>query len=368
MSNNVVTDKSPSVSSDHNADRLAVASNSQREKSLLQVKGLSTSVGGLTLIDDIDFSVSLNQTVGVVGESGSGKSTLGLSLLQLVGTGRGQGDNKVRYQGEVMFDGQDLLKMTDKELRQIRGRDISMILQDPMTSLDPVFSIGSQIEEAIQCHGQVSSSELRERALSALTKVKITEAESRISAFPHQLSGGMRQRVVGAIAVSCAPRLLIADEPTTSLDATIQMQFLQLLQDIQAEMGLSIVIVTHDFGVVAKMCHRVCVMYGGHIVESADVQTIFKNPAHPYTKALIESRPKLHEKPRRLASIAGAPPKPTDNIQGCKFAARCPQAKPECTQQRPPAMDLAEGHQVRCWYPLSGEFPENPLKGDGNAN
>lgn len=324
------------------------------QQPLLQVRNLSTAIDGVKLIDAISFNIRPGETLGVVGESGSGKSTLGLSLLKLMGNPK-----RVAYSGEVLFGGKDILSLGADELRQLRGRDMAMILQDPMTSLDPVFSVGNQVAEAIECHGQVSRQALRNRVIDALNKVRITEPESRVNAFPHQLSGGMRQRVVGAIAVSCEPRLLIADEPTTSLDATIQMQFLQLLQDIQADMGLSIMIITHDFGVVAKMCHRVCVMYGGNIVEAGPVEQIFDRPAHPYTRALMDSRPRLDQKPRRLVSIAGAPPKPTDVISGCKFAARCEHARPECGEQLPPVTDVAADHQVRCFFPLD----KHPEKG-----
>lgn len=317
------------------------------QRPLLAVEDLSTTIGGLRLVDEIQFTVAQNECVGIVGESGSGKSTLGLSLLRLV-----DARNRARFSGRILFEGRDILRMNDNELRQLRGRDIAMILQDPMTSLDPVFNVGAQVAEAILCHGNVSQDKLRRRVIDALTRVRIPEAESRVRSYPHQLSGGMRQRVVGAIAMACAPKLLIADEPTTSLDATIQAQFLQLLQDVQADLAMSLVVITHDFGVVAKMCDRVCVMYAGNIVESAPVFDIFDRPAHPYTRALIESRPRLHAKQKRLVSIPGSPPKPGDAISGCRFAPRCERVQEQCRREMPPPQTIASDHVVRCWFPL----------------
>ncbi|MGQ9427377.1 ABC transporter ATP-binding protein [Gilvimarinus sp. F26214L] len=329
---------------------------------LLQLEQFSVSLRSagrdLNLVDQVSLSLDRNQTLGIVGESGSGKSTLALSLMRLH-----EKRDRPRYSGTAMFDGRDLLALSDGEMRSLRGREISMILQDPMTSLNPVFSIGNQIREAIRCHGQVPAAELAGRVVESLRRVSIPAPGDRVRDYPHQLSGGMRQRVVGGIAISCEPRLLIADEPTTSLDVTIQAQYLQLLQDIQRSMGLSILLITHDFGVVAKMCDRVCVMYGGTIVEDAPVGEIFDRPAHPYTHLLMGSRPSINHKPHRLVSIPGAPPKPGDVTSGCRFAPRCDRAREQCRRERPPVQSAGRDHRVRCWYPVLDQDGAEPIRG-----
>lgn len=317
---------------------------------LLQVRNLSVAIKRqdttLPLIDGIGFDVHAGETLGLVGESGSGKSTTGLAVLKL--TPRSTWPLTT---GEVLFDGRDVLRMTDQQLLALRGRDISMVLQDPMASLNPAFTIGKQIEEALAVHQRCAKSERRSRAVEALRRVRIPAPEQRIDDYPHQISGGMKQRVVGAIALACEPRLLIADEPTTSLDVTIQAQYLDLLKELQRELGMSMVFITHDFGVVAKMCDRVCVLYAGRIVETAPVKTIFRNPAHWYSAALISSVPHLNIKAERLISIAGTPPKIDERSSGCRFSPRCPRAQARCHTESPPLLELAPGHTVSCWYP-----------------
>jgi oligopeptide/dipeptide ABC transporter ATP-binding protein len=317
---------------------------------LLQVNDLTVGFKRqdqmLHLVDGISFDVRAGETVGIVGESGSGKSTTALALMRLTPK-----STWPHTTGQVVFDGRDVLQMNDIELRSLRGRDISMVLQDPMASLNPAFTIGKQIEEAFAVHHRCPKSERRTRAIEALRRVRIPAPEQRIDDYPHQISGGMKQRVVGAIALACEPRLLIADEPTTSLDVTIQAQYLDLLKDLQRESNMAMVFITHDFGVVARMCDRVCVLYAGQIVESAPVQTLFKNPAHWYTRALLDSVPQLHHKAERLISIAGTPPKVDARPSGCRFAPRCPNVQARCHTEAPPMQAVAEGHTALCWYP-----------------
>ncbi len=252
-------------------------------------------------------------------------------------------------QGKVLLQGENLLEKTDKEMRGIRGRRISMILQDPQTSLNPLFTIGNQLIEAIKIHHKSKPRELVERAINALKHVRVAAPEQRVDDYPHQMSGGMKQRVVGAIAMSCEPHVIIADEPTTSLDVTIQAQYLRLLREIQEETGLSIIFITHDFGIVAKMCDRVMVMYAGRVVETGSVRDIFNHPSHPYTQALLNSVPKLEERSERLYSIEGQPPALWNLPEGCRFAARCPHTEERCEQEYPPSFALSEGHTANCW-------------------
>lgn len=317
---------------------------------LLQVKELTVGVKRhdrvLNLVDGVSFDVRAGETVGIVGESGSGKSTTALALMRL--TPRSTWPFTT---GQVLFDGRDVWRMNDAALQAYRGRDVSMVLQDPMASLNPAFTIGHQIEEALAVHARCAKSERRARAIDALRRVRIPAPEQRIDDYPHQISGGMKQRVVGAIALACEPRLLIADEPTTSLDVTIQAQYLNLLQELQRESGMAMVFITHDFGVVAKMCDRVCVLYAGQIVESAPVRVIFDKPAHWYTRALLNSVPQLQTKAERLISIAGAPPKAEERPAGCRFAPRCPHAQPRCHVEAPPMQSIDTTRSARCWYP-----------------
>ena len=308
--------------------------------------GLRRGERVLNAVDGISFHIDAGETLGIVGESGSGKSTTGLAVMRL--TPKSSRDH---VHGQIRFDGRDLLTMSDEQVRQLRGRDISMVLQDPMASLNPVFTIGNQVAEAVTTHEPLARPEVRHRVLEALRHVRIPAPEARVDDYPHQMSGGMKQRVVGAIAVACRPRLLIADEPTTSLDVTIQAQYLKLLKDLQREFGMAMLFITHDFGVVAKMCDRVCVLYAGQIIETASVREIFHAPAHWYTAALIGGIPKLGLKMARLISIPGAPPRLENMPHGCRFAPRCPNAKERCHQESPPTSALSTTHQLRCWYP-----------------
>jgi oligopeptide/dipeptide ABC transporter ATP-binding protein len=316
---------------------------------LLEVKGLKTSFylrrGVIRAVNDISFSIEEGETLGLVGESGSGKSMTSLSLLRLVPP-----PGKI-VGGSVMFDGVDLLKLSDKEMREYRGRHLSMVLQDPLSSLNPVFTIGDQIGEGITIHDKLHGAPLRQRVVEMMRAVDIPAPEARTRAYPHQLSGGMRQRVVGAVALGCRPRFLIADEPTTSLDVTIQMQYLNLLKQIQQQEKLAMLFVTHDLGVVAKMCDRVAVMYAGRIVEIGSVRQIFDNPSHPYTKALMKSIPKVEEKTERLYSIEGQPPALLDLPPECSFLPRCPESFDRCqAKEFPPEVNVAGGQCVRCWH------------------
>jgi oligopeptide/dipeptide ABC transporter ATP-binding protein len=296
-------------------------------------------------VDGVSFHVNANETLGLVGESGSGKTLSSLSILRLVPKpGRVVG-------GKILFEGRDLLTLSEKEMQRLRGSKISMILQDPMTSLNPVFPIGDQIGEAIATHLKLKGSALATRVIEMLNLVRIPSPEVRVRAYPHQMSGGMKQRVVGAISISCRPRLLIADEPTTSLDVTIQAQYLELLKDIQRELGMALIFITHDFGIVANMCDRVAVMYAGQIVESAPVSDIFCRPAHHYTAALLKAVPKLEIKVDRLTSIPGQPPRLDKLPTGCRFAPRCPRADDHCVQEEP-HLTAIDDHSFKCWHPV----------------
>jgi oligopeptide/dipeptide ABC transporter ATP-binding protein len=295
-------------------------------------------------VDGVSFHVDENETLGIVGESGCGKTVTSLAVLRLLPRPAG---NIVG--GQILFEGLDIVKMTDKQLQRIRGGKISMILQDPMASLNPVLNIGNQIGEAITTQTKITGSNLSSKVIEMLKRVKIPSPEARVRDYPHQMSGGMKQRVVGAISISCHPRLLIADEPTTSLDVTIQAQYLQLLKDLQSEYGMSLIFITHDFGIVASMCDRVAVMYAGKIVETAPVRDIFFRPAHPYTTALLKAVPKLETETDRLVSIKGQPPHLDKVPEGCSFSPRCSQAGDECHREMPPLVQIGQDHFARCW-------------------
>ena len=315
---------------------------------LLEVKNLKTHFflrrGTVKAVDDVSFSVDRGDTLGIVGESGCGKTITSLSIMSLVPSpGKSVG-------GSILFDGEDLLTKSEGEMRKYRGRYVSQILQDPLSSLNPVFSIGNQVGEGITIHDHVKGKSLKERVIGLLQRLGIPAAETRINDYPHQFSGGMRQRVVGAICIACRPQLLIADEPTTSLDVTIQMQYLNLLKEIQQRDDLGMIFITHDFGIVAKMCDRVAVMYAGRIVEMADVREIFDHPEHPYTVALINSVPKVDERVDRLYSIEGQPPSLLNISPRCAFLPRCPDSFDKCSlEEFPPEVKLPNNHIVRCW-------------------
>lgn len=318
-----------------------------QEDPVLKVENLQTHFftrsGVVKAVDGISFEVRKGETLGIVGESGSGKSMTAWSILGMVPQPAGK-----IVGGKIMYLGEDLLEKDADEMREIRGKGICMVMQDPLTSLNPVFTVGNQILESLKMDYQEPKSSLVKRATQLLANVRIPAPESRMTVFPHQMSGGMRQRVVGAIAMSRSPNVLIADEPTTSLDATIQLQYLRLLKEIQAETGAAILFITHDFGVVARMCDRVAVMYAGKIVEQASVLELFDNPSHPYTEALLKSVPDLDEDVDFLPSIEGQPPTLDNLPEGCAFAPRCPYVFDKCVVY-PPEFTLGEDHQARCW-------------------
>ena len=321
---------------------------SRKGDKVLEVNNLSTYFqtrwGTVKAVDGVSFDLSRGETLGIVGESGSGKSVTMLSLMQLVPTPPGR-----IVDGEIILDGQDLLQLNDDQMSKVRGSQIALIIQDPMTSLNPVFSIGNQVMEAVQIHQDIPKKSILDMALDVLRKVNIPAAETRIKDYPHQMSGGMRQRVVGAISISCQPSVLIADEPTTSLDVTIQAQYLKLLKELQEEQDLGLIFITHDFGVVAKMCDKVAVMYAGKIVEQGSVRDIFNNPSHPYTEALLASVPKLEEDVDRLYSIEGQPPTLHDLPQGCPFAPRCSYVMDRCREDYPATIQVNDTHSAACW-------------------
>ena len=315
---------------------------------LLKVSNLKTyfftNYGIVKAVDGVSFNVKSGETFGIVGESGCGKTITALSIMRLIPEPPGR-----IVEGEIILEGEDLLKRSLKDMGQIRGKKISMILQDPMTSLNPVFTVGNQLTEAIKIHHGLKGSMLWGRAKELLELVQIPSPEVRLKNWPHELSGGMRQRVVGAIAVSCEPKFLIADEPTTALDATIQVQYLRLLRELQEKTQVGLIIITHDFGIIARMCQRAAVMYAGKIVETGTVKELFDNPSHPYTAALMRSLPKLEEKVERLASIPGQPPPLHAVIQGCRFAERCDFSNNTCLSEYPPEIEISNGHYANCW-------------------
>lgn len=308
------------------------------------VTTFSTEEGLVTPVDGVSFTVERGETVGVVGESGCGKSVTSLSILRLVPSPPGR-----IAQGRILFEGQDLLTLSEREMRAIRGRDIAMIFQEPMTSLNPVFTCGDQILEALRRHQKVSATEARDQALELLHLVGIPLPEQRLGAYPHQLSGGMRQRIMIAMALCCHPRLLIADEPTTALDVTIQAQILDLLRHLKKQLSMAVLLITHDLGVVAETAERVVVMYAGKVVEEAPVRTLFHTPRHPYTEGLLRSIPRLDERRESLPVIDGMVPNLLDLPSGCRFHPRCPRAERRCREEAPALRSLGEGHRVACW-------------------
>ena len=321
--------------------------NMASKDTVLEVNDLHTyffNRRGITkAVDGVSFSLKEGETLGIVGESGCGKTMTALSLLGLVPKPAAR-----IVSGEIILDGEDLVQKSEREMRQIRGRKISMILQDPQTSLNPVFSIGSQVMEALGVSHKFGRKEMVNRAIDALRNVRVAAPERRMSDYPHQMSGGMKQRVIGAIAISSTPKVIIADEPTTALDVTIQLQYLQLLREIQQETGLAIIFITHDFGIVARMCDRVAVMYAGRIIESGDVRTLFNSPTHPYTQALMASVPKM-DRTERLFAIDGQPPALFALPEGCRFAERCSHVRERCFQEYPPTLQPETDHDVSCW-------------------
>ncbi|KQL48294.1 peptide ABC transporter ATP-binding protein [Brevibacillus choshinensis] len=312
---------------------------------LLEIKGLKTYFytddGVVPAVDGVDISIYEGETVGIVGESGCGKSVTSLTTMRLT-PGR-------VVEGSITFQQKDILALSDEEMRELRGNEMAMIFQEPMTSLNPVFTIGQQIGEAVEIHMKVSKQMARERSIEMLKRVGIPRPEQIVDEYPHQLSGGMRQRVMIAMAMACNPKLLIADEPTTALDVTIQAQILDLMRDLKEKQGTAIMMITHDLGVVAEMCDRVIVMYAGKVVEEADVVTLFTKPQHPYTQGLMKSIPSLESAERRLYSIKGNVPIPGTIRDGCSFAPRCEFATELCRQKAPRLVEVEQGHLSRCW-------------------
>jgi dipeptide transport system ATP-binding protein len=313
---------------------------------LLEVENLSVAFGAFKAVDRVSVSVDAGEVVGIVGESGSGKSVTALALMGLIDEPGRVGATR------LSFDGRDLLTMRERDRRQMLGRDIAMIFQDPMTSLNPCFTVAFQLMETLRIHEGGSTKALRARALQLLRDVDIPDAERRLDAYPHQLSGGMSQRVMVAMAIACNPRLLIADEPTTALDVTIQAQMLALLLKLQRERGMALVLITHDLGVVAEVAQRVLVMYAGQVVETAQVPQIFEAPRHPYTEALLSALPEHNIGQRRLRSMGGMVPGAFDRPAGCLLAPRCACAQPRCRAEQPPMIGDA-GAQARCFFPLT---------------
>lgn len=316
---------------------------------LLEIRGLKTYFhtddGIARSVDGVSYEVDRGETLGVVGESGCGKSVTALSILRLIPFPPGRIEG-----GEILYNGRNLLDLTEDEMRSIRGNEISMIFQEPMTSLNPVFTVGHQIDEAVILHQKVSRATARTKSIEMLHLVGIPAPAQRYNEYPHQLSGGMRQRVMIAMALSCNPGLLIADEPTTALDVTVQAQILELINRLQTDLGMGVILITHDLGVIAEVSDRVAVMYAAKIVEYADVTSIFTRARHPYTIGLLGSIPKLGVRTERLATIEGVVPAPTKFPAGCHFCTRCQFADDLCRTDEPPLIEIETGHSVACWH------------------
>jgi peptide/nickel transport system ATP-binding protein/oligopeptide transport system ATP-binding protein len=322
---------------------------------LLEVKNLKTCFytedGIVQAIDGVDFYIKPGETLGVVGESGCGKSVTSLSILRLIQTPPG----KILEDSEIYLEGQNLLALSEKEMRQIRGNKISMIFQEPMTSLNPVFKIGNQISEVLVLHQGMNKEQARQKSIEMLKLVGISRPEKVVDDYPHSLSGGMRQRVMIAMALACNPQLLIADEPTTALDVTIQAQILELMKKLKTDLNASVMLITHNLGVVAETCQRIIVMYAGKIVEEGDVYSIFEEPKHPYTQGLLKSIPNIEIKQTKLDSIPGMVPNPLNMPKGCKFEPRCERALEICKTKEPDLTNLGVERNVRCFLYSQGE-------------
>ena len=328
--------------------------NQKSDEKILQVKNLQTwfwtDAGIVKAVDGVSFDLHKREMLAIVGESGSGKSVTNLAIMNLIPNPPGK-----IIGGEVWYGGKDVLKMDKQEIRQLRGNKISMIFQDPMTSLNPFLKISTQMIETIRLHQGLSKKDARDRAIEMLKLVGIPAAEKRVDCYPHQFSGGMRQRVMIAMGLSCDPEVLIADEPTSALDVTIQAQILDLIGDLSARLGTAVILITHSLGLVAGMCDRVCVMYAGRIVEQGGVDELFANPAHPYTRGLIKSVPRMDKKNAgRLFSISGQPPNVIDLPPCCPFYPRCSEAMPQCKHEYPASYNLSPSHRTSCWLYQSG--------------
>ena len=318
---------------------------------LLEVKDLEvdfyTDKGVVRAVDNVSFHVDYGETLGIVGESGCGKSVTSLSIIRLIPDPPGKISN-----GEIFLEGNDLLKLEERAMRSVRGKDISMIFQEPMTALNPVLTIGTQIKDVLRQHEGLTGAALVKEAINLLEQVGIPVPEKRINEYPHQMSGGMRQRVMIAMALSCKPKVMLADEPTTALDVTIQAQVLQKINDLQKKYQMAVILVTHDLGVIAETCQRVMVMYCGQIVEKTDVKSLFSYPRHPYSQGLLASIPRIREKKiQTLPIIEGTVPDLLNLPRGCRFGDRCPRAKAPCHQTKPTLKKVAEGVEVACFYP-----------------
>lgn len=322
-------------------------------ENLLQVKGLKTYYYTedqvVPSVDGVDFELSEGETLAIVGESGCGKSVTSLSIMGLVSR-----PGKI-IGGEILYQGEDLRKKSEKEMRKIRGNEISMIFQEPMTSLNPVFTVGSQIMSSFRIHQGLNKAQAREKAIAMIRLVGIPNPEKVVDHYPHQLSGGMRQRIMIAMALACNPKILIADEPTTALDVTIQSQIMKLLNELKKKTNTSVIIITHDLGVVAQIAQNVMVMYAGQVVEYASVQNIFKRPLHPYTEGLLKSIPKMTEEVDKLYSIEGFVPSPSEYPKGCRFSSRCAYATDKCREEMPQLVVYPDMSKVRCWRAERGE-------------
>ncbi len=330
---------------------------SETEHAILEVKNLTTvfetGEGNAVAVDDVSFTLRRGETLGIVGESGCGKSVTALSIMRLI-----QRPGRI-VSGEVLFEGRNLLALSDKKMRMVRGSDIAMVFQEPMTSLNPVFTIGDQLTEGLLYRSNRSWSEAYETAVDVLSRVGIPDPHDIMVAFPHQLSGGMRQRILIAMSLASGPSVLIADEPTTAIDVTVQAQVLKLINDLKGEFGMSVLLITHDLGVVAETCDRVAIMYASHIVECGSVRDIFYRPRHPYTLGLLSSIPSFHKPKDRLTIIPGQVPRPTHYPHGCNFHSRCSYATERCVSHQPELDVVDDGHAVSCWNSVSVTLPEN---------
>jgi len=360
VGHSILTDRSnrpyPSPDMDEATSAASAAKSRTNGEPLLKIDGLCTffhtDEGVVKSVNGVSYEAAAGETVGVVGESGCGKSVTALSIMRLIPMPPGRIEA-----GSIWFDGEDLVKVSAKRMRQIRGGKIGMIFQEPMTSLNPVFTVGNQIEEAVKIHLKLKGRDARDRAIEMLQKVGIPSPEQRVDEYPHQLSGGMRQRVMIAMALSCNPKLLIADEPTTALDVTIQAQILELIRGLQEELGMSVLMITHDLGVIAETAHRVVVMYASKIVEMAEVKDLFGRPRHPYTRGLFRSIPSMTGDRTRLETIPGTVPNPLEFAEGCKFHNRCEFASEHCVSHEPPLREISPGHFAACWL----HEPDGPM-------
>ena len=329
----------------------------KQSETILEIKDLcvefQTVEGKVQAVDHLSYTLHKGEKLGIVGESGSGKSVSSLAMLQLIPNPPGRVTG-----GEILYKGQDLVRLSEKEMQKLRGNEISMIFQEPMTSLNPIIQCGKQIAESLRLHRGMNKKEAMQEAVRMMKEVGIANPEIRVHEYPHQMSGGMRQRVMIAMALACRPQILIADEPTTALDVTIQAQILDLIRDLNRETGTAVLFITHDLGVVSELCDTVIVMYTGHIVEQAPVKDLFRNPKHPYTVGLLNAIPSITKDRKPLQTIEGMVPNPTERVEGCSFWPRCPHASERCRKQEPPVTGLGEDRLVRCWLYAGEEEKE----------